>query len=83
MKLEFLGADHEVTGSCHYLKVGQTHVPVSYTHLDVYKRQLYMGAVLWECRESAGSSKTGESDGKSVDVYSKRHFFGSDHKRCV
>ena len=26
MKLEFLGADHEVTGSCHYLKVGQTHV---------------------------------------------------------
>ena len=28
MKLEFLGADHEVTGSCHYLKVGQTHVPI-------------------------------------------------------
>ena len=22
MKLEFLGADHEVTGSCHYLQVG-------------------------------------------------------------
>lgn len=30
--------------------------------------------------KSAGSSKTGESDGKSSDVYSKRHFFGSDHK---
>ena len=33
-----------------------------------------MGAVLWECRESAGSSETGESDGKSVDICYKRHF---------
>ena len=40
-----------------------------------------MSAVLWECRESAGSSETSESDGKSVDIYSKRHFFGSDHKQ--
>lgn len=24
MKLEFIGADHEVTGSCHYLEVGET-----------------------------------------------------------
>lgn len=22
MKLEFIGADHEVTGSCHYMEVG-------------------------------------------------------------
>ena len=24
MKLTFIGADHEVTGSCHYLEVGKT-----------------------------------------------------------
>ena len=24
MKLEFIGADHEVTGSCHYLEIGKT-----------------------------------------------------------
>lgn len=28
MRLEFLGADHEVTGSCHYLQVGDTHILV-------------------------------------------------------
>ena len=40
MRLEFIGAAHEVTGSCHYLKVGEKHIlvdcgmePVSYTHL--------------------------------------------------
>ena len=26
MKLEFLGADHEVTGSCHYLQIGKIHI---------------------------------------------------------
>lgn len=28
MKLEFLGADHEVTGSCHYLRIGNINVLV-------------------------------------------------------
>ena len=28
MKLEFLGADHEVTGSCHYLQIGEVHALV-------------------------------------------------------
>ena len=28
MNIEFLGAAHEVTGSCHYLKVGDKHVLV-------------------------------------------------------
>ena len=26
MKLTFIGADHEVTGSCHYLEVGKTKI---------------------------------------------------------
>ena len=26
MKLEFIGAAHEVTGSCHYLEVGGTRL---------------------------------------------------------
>ena len=26
MKLTFIGADHEVTGSCHFLEVGDTKV---------------------------------------------------------
>lgn len=30
MKLIFVGADHEVTGSCHYLQVGDKHVLVDY-----------------------------------------------------
>ena len=28
MKLTFIGANHEVTGSCHYLEVGKTKVLV-------------------------------------------------------
>lgn len=30
MKLMFIGADHEVTGSCHYLQVGEKHLLVDY-----------------------------------------------------
>ncbi len=30
MKLCFIGADHEVTGSCHYLEVGDKHILVDY-----------------------------------------------------
>ncbi len=30
MKLEFIGADHEVTGSCHYLEVCEKHMLVDY-----------------------------------------------------
>lgn len=30
MKLIFIGADHEVTGSCHYLEVGGKHILVDY-----------------------------------------------------
>ena len=30
MKITFIGADHEVTGSCHYLEVGDKHVLVDY-----------------------------------------------------
>lgn len=30
MKLVFIGADHEVTGSCHYLEVGGTHILIDY-----------------------------------------------------
>lgn len=30
MKLVFLGADHEVTGSCHYMEVGKKHILVDY-----------------------------------------------------
>ena len=28
MKLQFIGAAHEVTGSCHYLEVGGRHILV-------------------------------------------------------
>ncbi|MDO4331158.1 MAG: MBL fold metallo-hydrolase [Eubacteriales bacterium] len=28
MKLQFIGAAHEVTGSCHYLEIGKTHILV-------------------------------------------------------
>ena len=28
MRLTFIGADHEVTGSCHYLEVGETKLLV-------------------------------------------------------
>ncbi len=30
MKLVFVGADHEVTGSCHYLEVAEKHILVDY-----------------------------------------------------
>ena len=30
MKLTFIGADHEVTGSCHYLECGDTKLVVDY-----------------------------------------------------
>ena len=30
MRLMFIGADHEVTGSCHYLEVGDKHILVDY-----------------------------------------------------
>lgn len=30
MRLEFIGADHEVTGSCHYLQVGALNILVDY-----------------------------------------------------
>ena len=30
MKLVFVGADHEVTGSCHYLESGGRHILVDY-----------------------------------------------------
>ena len=30
MKMIFLGADHEVTGSCHYIEVGGKHILVDY-----------------------------------------------------
>ena len=30
MKLTFIGADHEVTGSCHYLEVNGKHILVDY-----------------------------------------------------
>lgn len=30
MKLTFIGADHEVTGSCHYLEAGDKHMLVDY-----------------------------------------------------
>ena len=46
MKLTFIGAAHEVTGSCHLLQAAGKNIlidcgmAVSYTHLDVYKRQI-------------------------------------------
>lgn len=30
MKLVFIGADHEVTGSCHYIEVGDKHILIDY-----------------------------------------------------
>lgn len=30
MKIEFIGADHEVTGSCHYIRVGAVNLLVDY-----------------------------------------------------
>lgn len=40
MKLMFIGADHEVTGSCHYLNVNDKHILVDYgmqQGVDVYE----------------------------------------------
>ena len=30
MRLEFIGADHEVTGSCHYIEACGKHILVDY-----------------------------------------------------
>ena len=30
MKLQFIGANHEVTGSCHYLQAGDSYMLVDY-----------------------------------------------------
>ena len=40
MKLMFIGADHEVTGSCHYINVNDKHILVDYgmqQGVDVYE----------------------------------------------
>ena len=42
MKLTFLGADHEVTGSCHYLCVGDKNILIDCgmeQGNDVYENQ--------------------------------------------
>ena len=42
MKLEFLGAAHEVTGSCHYVQVGEKHFLVDCgmeQGADIYENQ--------------------------------------------
>lgn len=42
MKLEFVGADHEVTGSCHYMNVNDKHILVDYgmeQGIDVFVNQ--------------------------------------------
>ena len=45
MKLVFIGADHEVTGSCHYLEVGDKHILVDYgmeQGVNVFENELYL-----------------------------------------
>ena len=37
MKLVFVGADHEVTGSCHYLEVAGKHIMV-WSRASMYLR---------------------------------------------
>ena len=32
MRIEFIGAAHEVTGSCHYLEIGEKHILVDCRH---------------------------------------------------
>ena len=48
MKLCFIGADHEVTGSCHYLEVGDKHILVDYGmeqgHISFEHAELPVGA---------------------------------------
>ena len=42
MRLEFIGAAHEVTGSCHYLKIGEKHVLIDCgmeQGADIYENQ--------------------------------------------
>ncbi len=44
MKIEFLGADREVTGSCHYVAFGETHFLVDCgmeQGADLYVNQRY------------------------------------------
>lgn len=42
MKLAFIGADHEVTGSCHYMEIGGIHLLVDYgmeQGTDIFENQ--------------------------------------------
>ena len=42
MRIEFIGAAHEVTGSCHYLKIGDKHILVDCgmeQGADIYENQ--------------------------------------------
>ena len=42
MRIEFIGAAHEVTGSCHYLKIGEKHILVDCgmeQGADIYENQ--------------------------------------------
>lgn len=49
MELMFIGADHEVTGSCHYLRVGEKNILVDYG--------MEQGANVFEnCKSASGRS---------------------------
>ena len=42
MRIEFIGAAHEVTGSCHYLEIGEKHILVDCgmeQGADIYENQ--------------------------------------------
>ena len=42
MKLTFIGADHEVTGSCHYMEIGSKHLLVDCgmeQGMDIFENQ--------------------------------------------
>ena len=42
MKLTFIGADHEVTGSCHYMEIGEKRLLVDYgmeQGIDIFENQ--------------------------------------------
>ena len=42
MKLTFIGADHEVTGSCHYMELGEKRLLVDYgmeQGIDIFENQ--------------------------------------------
>ena len=47
MKLKFIGADHEVTGSCHYLEACGKHILVDYG--------MEQGENVFENRRSSGT----------------------------